>query len=63
MASSNSRDKEAREVVTSMQGDVAHRQSTVRERIVWFSGQGGVEGGRSAQNGPFPGLVDPDSIS
>lgn len=41
-------DEAARDVVPSLQGDTAHGQSTVRERLERLAGQCGMQAGSSA---------------
>lgn len=59
---SNSLDEAARDAVVSLQGNIAHFQSTVRERLELLAGHGSSQGGPSgAQDDPVSGSVDPDS--
>lgn len=67
---SNSVDDGFCDAKTSLQGYVAHCESTERENLDRLAGQGGAQGGLggsqgkpSAQGGPPTGSVDPDSRS
>lgn len=60
-------DKAVRDAASILQGDVAHYNLTVRERLEQLTGQSDAQGGRSgsqsgpsAQDGPPAWSVDPD---
>lgn len=54
-------DKSACDAFTSLQGYVAHCQSTVQMGSGRLAGQDGVQSGSGAQGGFYLGSVDPDS--